>query len=102
MTVHKRIPGAQTRSNGARPEHFSLLEKSKGKRFKCEVSKVTTVSTNYVCVWGGYNDGISSWEEVETSHIRNAINLQPEIHKEIVKNEGGATVYLYSNAQRKE
>ena len=51
---------------------------------------------------GGYNDGISSWEEVETSHIRNAINLQPEIHKEIVKNEGGATVYLYSNAQRKE
>ena len=55
-----------------------------------------------VCVGGEYNDGISSWEEVETSHIRNAINLQPEIHKEIVKNEGGATVYLYSNAQRKE
>ena len=50
---------------------------------------------------GGFvNDVYSSWEEMKTEHIRNAIDTQRGVMTQIIEKQGGPTTFLSSNASK--
>ena len=50
---------------------------------------------------GGFvNDVYSSWEEMKTEHIRNAIDTQRGVMLQMIEKQGGATTFLSSNASK--
>ena len=50
---------------------------------------------------GGFvNDVYSSWDEMKTEHIRNAIDTQRGVMLQMIEKQGGATTFLSSNASK--